>query len=262
MDISENIKDSFMYPTKDWTKILILGAFVIVMAVLIILSTFLSVSSIMMGQWAIPVILFIITIIFSIFVGLIYEGYGLSILRDTINGIDDKLPEFDWGNNLIDGLKVFVLTIVYGIIPVIVGFVLGFLVGGYSDATTLSTLNNPNAYLASATSAMVAVNIITFILSLLFSLVAMIAMARLAETGSFSSIFEFEEIFKTISNIGWGNYIVWFIVLCIVLILITVVTALVNFIPVIGTIIFLLVIPGFVTIFKSRSIGLIYNESK
>ena len=46
------------------------------------------------------------------------------------------------------------------------------------------------------------VNTIISILTIILSLFSIIAMGRLAETGRLSSIFEFNEIFNTISKIG------------------------------------------------------------
>jgi len=251
MNITEIFKDSFNYATKDWVKILILGLFVIGIVILAFLTTVTAIFR----EVFLSVFVVIITVLYVILVALIYNGYSLSIIKDTISGSDADLPEFDWFTNLIDGLKVLLVNIVYMIVPFIVGVVLVLIMG-----VSFTQLTSSNA--AILTSSMFVVNIIITILAILFTLLAMIATARLAETGELSSIIEFEKIFETISNIGWGNYIVWFIIFYILIMLITFVTALINFIPLIGTIIFVLIVPGFLNIFKSRAIGLIYNESK
>jgi len=258
MEITELFKDSFNYAIKDWTKILILGAFLIGFMILL----FLTMSTIVLRQWIITAILGLITIIFLLVVALIYNGYGLSIIKDTINSADADLPEFDLANNLVDGLKVLIISIVYGLVPFIIGVILALVFGVFSDFVSVNAFNSPSAAFMQTSSAIFTVNIITMVLTILSTLLAFIAMARLAETGRLSSMFEFEEIFNTISNIGWGNYIAWFIIFYIIIVLIAFVTAFINFIPILGTIIFLLVIPGFLNIFKSRAIGLIYNESK
>jgi len=256
MEITELFKDSFNYATKDWLKIIILGVLIIGFIILALV----TMSTIMLRNWIITAILGIITIIFLLIVALIYNGYGLNIIKNTINNEDDNLPEFDWINNLFDGLKVLVLSIFYGLIPIIIGLILALIFGVFSNFTAVNALNYSSVPIAS--SAILIVNITTTILAILFTLVGIIAMARLAETGRLASIIEFEEIFNTISNIGWGNYIAWFIIFYIIIILIGLITAVINFIPILGTIIYMLIIPGFLNIFKSRSIGLIYNESK
>ncbi|BBL62496.1 hypothetical protein MARBORIA2_07280 [Methanobrevibacter arboriphilus] len=277
MNISELFKNSFKYPTKDWGKVLILGLLIIGLFILMIIAGI----SLLFAQ-AIPIaIIFVIALIFAIIVGLIYSGYGLSVIRETIFNknvaIDDQeesLPEFKWSDNIVDGLKVLVLNIVYMIIPVIITLVFAYALGVFSEFASinqsLNIYNQTGAYLPNsiATGYMVSngyavaiVNTVAAILSVIFSLFAFIAMAKLAESGKLGSIIKFREINDTISRIGWGNYIVWFILLYIIVVVISFIAALIIFIPIIGFIIYLLIIPSFLTLFQSRSIGLIYNEA-
>ncbi len=277
MNISELFKNSFKYPTKDWGKVLILGLLIIGLFILMIIAGI----SLLFAQ-VIPIaIIFVIALIFAIIVGLIYSGYGLSVIRETIFNknvaIDDQeesLPEFKWSDNIVDGLKVLVLNIVYMIIPVIITLVLAYALGVFSEFASinqsLNIYNQTGAYLPNsiATGYMVSngyavaiVNTVAAILSVIFSLFAFIAMAKLAESGKLGSIIKFREINDTISRIGWGNYIVWFILLYIIVVVISFIAALIIFIPIIGFIIYLLIIPSFLTLFQSRSIGLIYNEA-
>ncbi len=281
MNVSDLFKDSFNYATKDWSKILILGAFIIGIFILTVITG----ASVVFKQYVVTAAFFVITLICLLIVGLVYNGYSLGIIRDTIsnknvteviNESDNSLPEFDWSNNIMDGLKVLVLSIAYMLIPAIIGIILAFALGVFSDIHLLNqSLNIYNqttgaqiptsvtgAFLVQTQTAMFFVNVITTILSVLFTLIAIVAMGRLAETNKLSSIIEFGEIFETISNIGWGNYIVWFILFYVLLIVIAAISALVIFIPILGFIIYFLIIPGFLTVFGARAIGLIYNESK
>jgi len=259
MNITEIFKDSFNYSTIDWVKMLILGALLIGVAGFLSL----SLTTALYGQFVISIILAIIAIIYSIFVGLTYEGYSLSIIRDTINGVNDVLPKFDWINNLVDGFKVLVLNFLYCLVPAIVGMILAFVLGAPTEINALNNMTSPTTILLAQTSAAMSIaNIITFVLAVLFSLISTIAMARLAETGRLGSIFEFGEIFNTISNIGWGNYIAWFILNRVIIVVIAAVAAVICIIPIVGIFAYLLFIPGFLTIFASRATGLIYNESK
>lgn len=277
MNISELFKNSFKYPTKDWGKVLILGLLIIGLFILMIIAGI----SLVFAQ-AIPIaIVFVIALIFAIIVGLIYSGYGLSVIRETIFNknvaIDDQeesLPEFKWSENIVDGLKVLVLNIVYMIIPVIITLILAYALGVFSEFASinqsLNIYNQTGAYLPNSIAAgymvsngyaVAIVNTVAAILSVVFSLFAFIAMAKLAESGKLGSIIKFREITDTISRIGWGDYIVWFILLYIIVVVISFIAALIIFIPIIGFIIYLLIIPPFLTLFQSRSIGLIYNEA-
>ena len=204
MNISELFKNSFKYPTKDWGKVLILGLLIIGLFILMIISGI----SLLFAQ-AIPIaIIFVIALIFAIIVGLIYSGYGLSVIRETIFNknvaIDDQeesLPEFKWSENIVDGLKVLVLNIVYMIIPVIITLVLAYALGVFSEFASinqsLNIYNQTGAYLPNsiATGYMVSngyavaiVNTVAAILSVVFSLFAFIAMAKLAESGKLGSL--------------------------------------------------------------------------
>lgn len=278
MNITELFKDAFNYSTRDWGKVLILGALIFGILILALIT---GISAIF-GQIAVVAIIGIITGLFALIVGLIYNGYGLSVIRDTIinrnisiAGKEPTLPEFKWSENIIDGLKVLILTILYMIIPAIVGIILAYGLGVFSDVVvinqTMNIYNQTGAHLpytfstismGSAGFSIAIVHTVTVLLAIIFTLFATIAMARLAETGRLGSIIEFNEIINTISKIGWGNYIIWFILLYIIVTLISLIAALIIFIPILGIIIYLLIIPAFLIIFKSRAIGLIYNESK
>lgn len=275
MNITEIFKDSLIYPTKDLNKLVTLGA---LMIIVVVLSIFTSVT-ILIRQFIASSILGVITAIIIIIVGLIYTGYSLSIIKKTIESRNiseniESLPHFNWNKNIVDGIKVLILKIVYMIIPIIVTVILAYALGIFTDAAMISQYlsNNTHISLVSNSSAMLFFNQfnanlsivqgIAIILALIFTLFAIIAQARLAETSKLSAIFEFREIFDSISKIGWGNYIVWFILLLVILIIIATIASIIIAIPVIGLIIYFLIVVPFLIIFASRAIGLIYNESK
>lgn len=57
----------------------------------------------------------------------VVSGYLVGVLQRTMTG-NDEAPVFeDWEGLLVDGAKAFAITLVYGLVPAIVGFVL---VGG------------------------------------------------------------------------------------------------------------------------------------
>ncbi|HIH61330.1 MAG TPA: DUF4013 domain-containing protein [Methanobacteriales archaeon] len=176
MDIGEIISDSVKYPISDWKKLLTLG-------VLLLLSFLL-----------IPVFLAI--------------GYAFRTLKTTIAGFDE-LPEFDeWGEMFIDGVKVFVVTIAYMIIPLIIIFASIFFTGSYG-----LTLTNVLLPLQAGGSIM----IVGFILAIIFGLLLTIAIAHMAFNDSqLGAAFRISEILEVIADIGWANYIIWYIAIIIV----------------------------------------------
>ena len=92
-----------------------------------------------------------------------------------------------------------------------------------------------------------------------------IAVARLAETGKLSEIFNCREIFNDIGKIGWGKYIVWFILLYLILIVISLILTFlqsIQYLDLIIALLSILLIQPFLLLFSSRALGLIYRESK
>lgn len=161
MDIGEIISDSVKYPISDWKKLLTLG-------ILFLLSFLL-----------IPAFLAI--------------GYAFRALKATIAGFDE-LPEFDeWGEMFIDGVKVFVVTIAYMIIPLIIIFA-----GIFLQASGIIT-------------------VVGSILAIIFGLLLTIAIAHMAFNDSqLGAAFRISEILDVIADIGWADYIIWYIVVIIV----------------------------------------------
>ncbi|KUK00869.1 MAG: Uncharacterized protein XD44_1061, partial [Methanobacteriaceae archaeon 41_258] len=90
MKVGEIVGEALDYPGSDLNKVLILGILNLISFLII------------------PVFLVV--------------GYNLRVLKATIAGFDE-LPDFDeWGDMLIDGLKVLVVGIVYMLIPIIIIF--------------------------------------------------------------------------------------------------------------------------------------------
>jgi len=170
VDIGEIISDSVKYPISDWKKFLALGALFLLSFLLI------------------PVFL--------------AYGYYLRVLKATIAGFDE-LPEFDeWGEMFIDGVKVFVVTIAYMIIPLIIIFA-GFFTYG-------PTLTNVPLQAGG-------IMIVGFILAIIFGLLLAIAIAHVAFNDSqVGAAFRISEILKVIADIGWTDYIIWYIAVIIV----------------------------------------------
>ncbi|RBQ22301.1 hypothetical protein ALNOE001_20310 [Candidatus Methanobinarius endosymbioticus] len=103
--------------------------------------------------------------------------------------------------------------------------------------------------------------LIALILFILFTLIATITIARFVEKGNMGAAFDFSEIFNTINKIGWENYIVWYAVLFIILMVIDFIMMLINIIPIVGIIITLLIFYPYMTLLSARATwGLIYNE--
>lgn len=255
MSISSIFNNALRFPFGNIEKWLVLGILLILGGLSSILISFgidLGVAS-------------IITSIISLIAGLIVSGYSLAIIRDTIHG-HNQLPSFDIAENFVDGIKVFILGIVYSIIPVIVFFAL-LIVTGAAEAfieiinLTMGGATTVPSDLALGFAGSLGITlIISLIVLIIFSLFSTIAMCRLANTGRFSQGFAFSEIIDDFKRIGVGSFIVWWIVLVIISVILVLISVFISAIPYIGYIISILIIYSFITIFASRATGLIYSN--
>jgi len=281
MDVAKLFEDSLKYPSKDWGKILGLGALTIISLIFYYIPYIFSGISSLTPSF--EVFNTITTIIISIVFGLLYlimtiiiSGYQLSIIRKTIE-FEDKVPDFDWGKNLFDGCKRLALGIVYYIIP----FIATIVVFGLSSILSYGT-NNPLVGFIAVAMGVLFVAILFIISSLLLN----IATAILAETDSLSTAINVKYVWDKIGEIGWGNYIIWIIVLLLILLAIGVILFIIFFVLgiLLGitmgiggsefleamTSMLMIIIFGLYTLvfipylgmFQSRAIGLLYNESK
>ncbi|MCL2116252.1 MAG: DUF4013 domain-containing protein [Methanobrevibacter sp.] len=267
MEISKLFKDALIYPTKNWNNYLILGVLLAIGGIAEAYQNFQQanayqanfssnflMNTVLEQQFWQPDLIYLVFVLLAFVVTLISSGYALSIVRTTI-GLEENIPDFKWSENIIDGIKVLVLSIAHFIIP----FVLIF--GGVFTQLYL-------------------ISFIGFILFIPLALLLNIAIARLAETDNLVEAINFIETFNKIGEIGWSNYILWIIVFICALIgifigifiisfvigiivgIITIILGTIPFITFIISILGALLFSPYIQIFSSRALGLLYNESK
>jgi hypothetical protein len=221
MDIGEIISDSIKYPSSNWGKVLILG--VIMIASILIVPVFLLI------------------------------GYLFRIIKATLAGLDE-LPEFDEiGEMFVDGLKVFVVGIVYSIPVIIISIIIGALLGSTNSASL-----SLNPYMIWAVVLGYAVYIIV---AAIIGLIEVIAIANMAYyDGDLGAAFRFGEVLDHIARIGWGKYIVTYIVIAIVAFIGFLIGMLTLFI-LIGIILLPLVIAPYIYMFGARAIALLFIDA-
>lgn len=222
MDIGEIVNDAIRYPSSDWKKVIILG--VLIIASILILPVFLVM------------------------------GYGFRALKASIAGFDE-LPEFDeWGEMFVDGLKVFVVQIAYMIVPLIIIFA-GVLGSFTMVSPDTGVITNPTAF----TGLVGGTTIIGIILAIILGLIATIAIAHMAYNDSeLGAAFRFSEILDVISQIGWLDYIIWYIVVGLISAVMAFIASFLNVIPVLGTLIAVLIIYPYIQLFWNRALALRY----
>lgn len=78
---------------------------------------------------------------FSFFIipGLAHYGYLVQVLRETVSGREEP-PHFeDWGELIVNGIKMLVISIIYGIVPFAIAFgilLFGGILGGAAGGDT------------------------------------------------------------------------------------------------------------------------------
>ncbi|HNT07065.1 MAG TPA: DUF4013 domain-containing protein [Anaerolineaceae bacterium] len=207
------------------------------------------------GNWGKWLLLFISMIIFPL-----WGGYQWKIYKG-----ESQLPRLEnWVEMFINGIKLIVVGIVYGIIPWIILMVLGgagALMGG--------AMKSPDA------GALIGI-IIGFIIAFIFSLIALMALIRFARTDSFGEAFNISAIVAHIGKIGWVSYILALIILWVVavvalfvfIIAATIAALILALIPLVGWLLGLLLmaiigilIGPFVGVFEARYFTLIYDSA-
>jgi hypothetical protein len=188
-------------------------------------------------------------------------GYIMNVYRGTRPAAEVE----DWGKLFVDGILLFIVSIIYAI-PVII---LEFLIVGATFATTMGSMgNNPTAMMTSLAGAGI-LAVILIIVTIIIALISPIGIIRFARTGQFGEAFNFGEILATIKKIGWLSYILALIVVAVVvgipfLILWFILMALVLALSFVGMIIagiILLIVLPVIAIFEARYLTQVYESA-
>lgn len=229
MNIKGNITDSLQYPFNDWVKIIILGIIIII-----------------------PIVNFI---------GL---GYYLRIIKSTLVGLDE-LPDLGHvGELFIDGLKIVIVYLIYAIVPLIFYSLSLAFAGSTTVPSSTATSSLFSSYLPVLTGIPLVFLIIATIFAIIINLFAYIGIANMAYyDGDMGAAFRYREILDRVASIGWGYYILWWVVIMLISIVAGLIMGIVGAILlffVLGFLVFLLGF-GYLLIFHARSVALIFTTS-
>jgi hypothetical protein len=197
------------------------------------------------SKWTRWLLLIISMIIFPLIL-----GYMVRIFRG-----EKPAPELNgWGSMFIDGLKLFVVELIYAapvILLVIIAFlplVSSVLTSGafYQDFSSMSEtqinqwfMSHPE--LISATGIMLVVILVAVLLAIIISIFSFLGAVRFAKTGSISEAFNFSAILAHIRRIGWLNYIIALLVIGVIGFVFGLIFNIFSLIPAVGDIIGLIV---------------------
>ncbi|KAF5089251.1 DUF4013 domain-containing protein [Methanobacterium aggregans] len=231
MDVGNVMTDSIKYPSSNWKKVLILGV--------MILFSFL---------------------IIPLFVAL---GYFLRVLKASLAGLED-LPEFDeWVDMIVDGIKVFLVGIVYSL-PAIVILAVSMIAiwGSLSSITAMQSAGmSPTTALGMFTGIGFVGMIVAMLYLLIITPVLYVAIANMAYNEELGAAFRFSEIIGLISQIGWVDLIVWYVVVILIGFVVSFIGGIIGIIPIIGGIIAALTVYPYYNIFLSRAIAWLYASA-
>ena len=203
--ITDCVVEGLKYPFNDIKKLLGFG---VLFALISVLSTFISVKSFDIFRQTVHIVentnstlshlsfaqlpagdinlvagLAIVSFIISLFI----FGYQYNIVKFSIDKKED-LPGFsDISGMFIKGIKYFLVTVAYNIIPMIV------LVGGIA--------------LVGDSSILPIVVLISVLLFIIAYFLLIMALNNMVAHDSIKKAFDMHEIIGNISNLGWGKYI-------------------------------------------------------
>ncbi len=196
-----------------------------------------------LGRLLILVILDIIPIVNFVVLG--YLGNVIKEPRDS-----KQLPPLENYFELwIQGLKIFVASIVFMIIPLILAIPFIFLVA-LASWVSVPVLATVGWLLA------IVLVIVGLLLAFFLAIILVMAIVNMLKKDSFGKAFAFGEIFGIIGKVGWGTYILWLLIIFVC----SIIVAGIGAIPVIGWILSLLIAPIF-GVFVARSASLVYSEA-
>ena len=204
----------------------------------------------LVGNWVRWLILLVGTIVFPIIL-----GYTLLVYRGERTPPDPQ----DWVTVFIDGIKLFVVQLVYAVPVIILSIVINLAVFlPFSVVSGPGTMDSGPS--GAAMGLAIVLGLVLVVLSIAISLISLIASVRFARTDSFGEAFNISAILAHIGRIGWGSYIIALIVLYVALFAVVVVLSILGVLTLgLGFLLFFALSPAF-SIFVARYVTLIYDS--
>lgn len=275
MNITEIIKDAFLFPSKNMERFAVYLVLSVLMTVFILGGTlvypwgFFNVDNYAIGG---------IYLVIALVIGFFISGYHLKVIKSGIE-LDDEVPVFELGENFLGGFEITIISVFYFIIQafIIAVAVLATNVFGNAIATVQEIRLQIFNVFFMVNSADIAVDAISnavfnFIISLaitiavalivflIFSILQSASQARLANTDSLKDALDIFEALKDIKRIGIVKVLLLvLLVLVIIAVMATIFIILFNYLPLAVSVIYILLVP-YVALAIQRLIGLAYSD--
>ena len=196
----------------------------------------------LVGKWKRWVLLLVATILLA----LPLLGYELKIFRG-----EKPAPEVTgWATLFIDGIKLFIIGLIYAIPIIIIAFI------AIAPVVMAAISGNRAAAMAAVGGFLIGI-VILYIVAFIIALFEAIGIIRFARTGSMGEAFNFGAILATIGKIGWLSYIV---ALILMIVIIGIVEVICMAIPFVGFLILFILIP-FIVLFEARYLCQVYDSA-
>jgi len=235
MEIVEIIKDALIYPLNNIKSLIIYLVLGIILGIAISGTVVSIIASASLNNILALIGTGIIGIIITLILGFVITGYELDIIQYGIER-NGGAPGIDFVRQFINGVKLFIVNIVYFIIPTIIGAILAVVFQHWLSG------------------------LITVILFIIFALAAIMGQCRLAKSEDLGNALSIGEAIGDISKIGIVKLILFIIVVTVIgFVLSFIVQLIVQWNAPIGGI--LMGILGiYITFFTARATGLLYSD--
>lgn len=217
MNMSGIIKDAVKYPFSDWKKILIFGIIILISSIPEIVNRHALIST---SEVTLIWFLGIISFLSYFFI----RGYTFRIIKSSLKG-NIELPQFNnWSEMFIDGIKLFIVTIIYLVPAILIILVYSALSFLSNPSLVINILSEAGVFYFIGGTGLTALSswlgiwyYIIVMYAVIISPIILMAMAHMANNDSeLLTAFRFRDIIDKISILGWRNIIIWYIVTGIV----------------------------------------------
>jgi len=235
MELGEIISDALVYPFQN-IKALVVYLILGIILGIAVAGTLGGIIAGSMAKNALAVIgSGIIGIIIALFIGFIITGYQLDIIKYGIER-DNGAPGIDFIRQFFNGVKYFVVTIVYMIIPIIISAVLAVIFQHWLSG------------------------LITFIVSIIFAFALMMGQCRLAKTEDLGYALAIGDAIGDISRVGIGKVVLFVVLIFVISFILAMIVGLINqWNATIGGIL-LGILGVYIVFFNGRATGLLYSD--
>lgn len=234
MELGEIFSDALMYPLQNIKALIIYVILGIILGIATAGTVGAISASVALNNVLAALGSGIIGIIIAVLLGFMIYGYELDIVKYGINR-EDRGPEIDFIRQFINGVKLFVVHIVYFIIPIIIGAILAIFFQHWLSG------------------------LITAILVIIFALAAMMGQCRLAKTEDLGYALSIGEAIGDIAKVGTFKLILFIIISFLIVFLLGLVVSIISKLnPTIGGIL-MGILGVYATFFIGRGTGLLYS---